>query len=209
MTLPVDPHLYAAFLGVMLVMVVTPGPAILFAVATGVKHGRSAVVLATAGMNAANLCWFLAAAAGLSGLAAAFPRAFGLLRYAGVAYLAWLGVRAIWGARTPEPSAPAMVIAASHRAFREGFVVQITNPKALLFITAVLPPFIDPAKALAPQLALFAAGQIGLDAIAMLAYGFGGAALSARLTEPRFRQGFSLLTGILLLLAALLILMRR
>ncbi|MGZ8364127.1 MAG: LysE family translocator [Caulobacteraceae bacterium] len=207
MTLPADPSLLGAFIGLMAVMAMTPGPAILFAVATGVKHGRAAVVRATAGMNAANLSWFGAAALGLTGVAAAFPKLFHLLRYAGAAYLVWLALRAFWGARQAlEPQGGH--IRQTGRPFRDGFLVQITNPKALLFFTAVLPPFLNPALPVPQQLTAYAVIMIGLDALAMLAYGFGGAALSARMTSPRFRQGFAIVTGILLLLAAMLIVLR-
>jgi len=87
--------------------------------------------------------------------------------------------------------------------------VQIANPKALLFFTAVLPPFIDTGRPIAPQLLLFAAATIGFDVLAMSAYGLGGAALSTRMNAPTFRRGFSLLVGILLIAAAALILARR
>ena len=207
MTLPIDPQLLTAFLGLMAVMAMTPGPAILFAVATGVKQGRAAVLRAVAGMNAANLAWFAAAGLGLTGVASVFPKAFHFLRYAGAAYLAWLALRSFWGARQAlEPHGGH--IRQTGRPFRDGFLVQITNPKALLFFTAVLPPFLNPALPAPQQLAAYALIMFGLDALAMLAYGFGGAALSARMTSPRFRQGFAIVTGALLLVAALLIVLR-
>jgi threonine/homoserine/homoserine lactone efflux protein len=90
----------------------------------------------------------------------------------------------------------------------DGFMVQIANPKAVLFFTAVLPPFMDVTRPAAPQLVLFALATIGMDVLTMSAYGLGGAALARRMSEPRFRKGFALLTGILLLAAAVLIVSR-
>lgn len=207
MVWPVDPHLYAAFLGVMAVMAVTPGPANLFAVATGAGRGKAAALTAVAGMNAATLVWFGAAALGLGALVTAFPDLFRLTALMGAAYVAWLGLSAVLKAfRSPEPEPPSTVDGARRRgAFLDGFAVQIANPKAVLFFTAVLPPFVDPARPVIPQLVLFAAAVIGMDALSMSAYGLGGAALSRRMTEPRFRRGFGLFTGGLLLLAAALI----
>ena len=204
---PVDPHLYAAFLGVMAVMAVTPGPANLFAVATGAGRGKAAALIGVAGMNAATLVWFGAAALGLGALVTAFPDAFRLIALLGAVYVAWLGVSAIRKALRRETHSTLAAEAAPRRrgAFLDGFAVQIANPKAILFFTAVLPPFLDPARPLAPQLALFAAAVVGMDALSMSAYGLGGAALSRRMTEPRFRRGFGLFTGGLLLLAAGLI----
>ncbi len=98
MTLPVDPSLYLAFLGVMAVMAVTPGPANLFAVATGMQKGKRAALVGVVGLNTATLAWFAAAALGLSALIAAYPVVFHWMAYAGACYVAWLGVQSLRGA---------------------------------------------------------------------------------------------------------------
>lgn len=210
MSLPVDPARYAAFLGVMTVMAVTPGPANLFAIATGAEKGKGAALAAVAGMNGATLVWFSAAALGLGAVVLAAPGAFAWMAYAGAAYLVWLGLKA-WRAAfsTGEAEIGGAVVRPGRSALLDGFTVQIANPKIVLFFTAVLPPFLDPARALPPQLVAFATGTIGLDVAAMSAYGFGGAALAARMTEPRFRRGFQLIVGALLLSAATLMILRR
>lgn len=204
MDLPVDPARYAAFLGVMAVMAVTPGPANLFAIATGAQKGKVAALIGVVGMNSATLVWFGAAALGLGALILAFPQVFHLLAYAGAAYIAWLGLKSLIGAfqKDAEPGHGAFKQGKS--AFVDGFTVQIANPKAILFFTAVLPPFLDPARPLAAQLAMFACATLTLDVLAMSAYGLGGAAIASRMTEPRFRRGFSVCVGLLLLGAALL-----
>ena len=210
MTLPVDPARYGAFLAIMAVMAVTPGPANLFAIAAGMQRGRKQALIGVAGMNAATLVWFGGAALGLGALVTAFPAAFRLLAVAGGLYVAWLGLRSLWSALRGgrEDAAPAPDVHRARSAFLDGFSVQIANPEALLFFTAVLPPFIDLGRPVVPQLLLFAAATIGFDVIAMGAYGLGGAALSARMNEPAFKRGFSLLVGALLIAAAVLILTR-
>ena len=206
--LPVDPHLYLTFLGVMAVMAVTPGPANLFSVANGVQRGPAGALAGVVGMNAATLVWFGAAALGLGALVTAFPEAFRLISIGGALYVAWLGINALRGAfRTAaDPHAPAIRLGRS--ALLDGFMVQIANPKAVLFFTAVLPPFLDVDRPAAPQLALFALATVGMDVLSMSAYGLGGAALARRLSEPRFRRGFALVTGVLLLAASVLIISR-
>lgn len=206
--LPVDPHLYGAFLGVMAVMAATPGPANIFSIANGVQRGPAGALAGVVGMNAATLVWFGAAALGLGTLVVAFPAAFRLISIGGAFYVAWLGVNALRGAfqTAADPHRPSIRMGRS--ALVDGFMVQIANPKAILFFTAVLPPFLDVSRPAAPQLALFALATIGMDAISMSAYGLGGAALARRMTEPRFRRGFALLTGLLLLAAAALIVSR-
>ena len=207
-SLPVDPHLYLTFLGVMAVMAVTPGPANLFSVANGVERGKAGAMAGVVGMNAATLVWFVAAALGLGALVVAFPEAFRLISIGGALYVAWLGIKALRGAfaTVADPAAPTIRLGRS--ALIDGFMVQIANPKAILFFTAVLPPFLDPDRPAAPQLALFAVATIGMDVLSMSAYGLGGAALARRMAEPRFRRGFALLTGVLLLAAAVLIVSR-
>lgn len=207
-SLPVDPHLYATFLGVMMVMAITPGPANVFSVANGVQRGKAGALLGVVGMNAATLVWFGAAALGLGAMVTAFPQVFRLISIGGALYVAWLGINALRGAfRTAaDPEAPTVRMGRS--ALVDGFMVQIANPKAVLFFTAVLPPFLDVNRPAAPQLALFALATIGMDVLAMSAYGLGGAALARRMGEPGFRKGFALMTGVLLLAAAVLIVTR-
>jgi threonine/homoserine/homoserine lactone efflux protein len=207
-TLPVNPALYGTFLATMTVMAMTPGPANLFAIATGMRRGRRAVLLAGLGMNCATLVWFGGAALGLGALVTAFPQIFHLLALGGALYLAWLGFSSIRAGWTNAPDAQAPETHIQTSAFRDGFAVQLANPKALLFFTAVLPPFLDPKLALPPQLAFCALATIGMDVITMTSYGLGGAALASRMTRPAFRKGFRYAVGCLLILAAGLVALR-
>ncbi|WP_436356509.1 LysE family translocator [Brevundimonas sp. CEF1] len=206
--LPVDPHLYAAFLGVMAVMAIKPGPANLFAVATGMEKGRASALIGVVGMNAATLVWFGAAALGLGALVAAFPQVFRLIAVLGALYVAWLGIKALRGAFATAAEPDHVEVRRGRSALIDGFTVQIANPKAILFFTAVLPPFLDVNRPVAPQLALFALATIGMDVLSMSAYGLGGAALANRMNEPRFKRGFGIFVGGLLVLAAILIVTR-
>lgn len=204
---PVDPHRYLTFLGVMALLAMTPGPANLFAVATGVRDGHAAALKGVVGMNAATLVWFAAASLGLGALVAAFPDQFRWIAIAGGLYVAWLGIQAIRGAGHA-PGDPGKARLTRRGPLVDGFMVQIANPKAVLFFTAVLPPFLDPNRPLVPQLALFAAATIGMDVMTMSAYGLFGAALARRMTEPRFARAFGWISGLLLLIAAAMIVFR-
>ena len=208
MQLPVDPARYGAFLGVMAVMAVTPGPANLFAVATGMEKGRASALFGVLGMNAATLVWFGAAALGLAALVKAFPAAFKVVAVLGAVYVAWLGVKALRGAFATAGQPDRLVVRKGRSAFVDGFAVQIANPKAILFFTAVLPPFVDVSRPVAPQMALFAVAVIGMDMMSMSAYALSGAALSRRMQQPRFRKAFGVFVGVLLMTAALLIVAR-
>ena len=202
MILPVDPARYLAYLAVMAAMAAFPGPANLFSMATGIERGHRAALAVVAGMNVATIIWYGAAALGLGALAAAFPLALTALRLGGALYLLWLAWIAL---RNRGAASLASAAARPGRAFRDGFAVQIANPKIILFFTAVLPPFLDLARPLAPQLVLFAVATIAMDAVAMSAFGLSGAVLSARMHNPAFRRGFSIGTALLLFSAAVLV----
>src|ERR1700761_3009946 len=208
MTLPVDPPRYLAFLGAMAILAATPGPSNLFAIANGMSRGRKAVLLGVAGMNTATLIWYLAAALGLGALALAFPQAVKALIVIGALYLVWLAIKSVKAAFAEHGSLGHATVQPGRSAYWDSFLVQMTNPKILLFFGAVLPPFLDFKKPLAAQFVLFAAATVILDVTATTAYGFGGAALSRKMTEPRFRRWFSLATAAVLLAAAGLIISR-
>jgi threonine/homoserine/homoserine lactone efflux protein len=213
--LPVDPSRFGAFAATMAVLAVTPGPANVFAVATGMQRGKLAAVVGVIGMNSATLVWFFAAALGLGALVLAFPGVFHWVSIGGGLYVAWLGLKALARAWRDKVEAVETVTTSRGRGgrfvgpFMDGFMVQIANPKAVLFFSAVLPPFLDVARPLPPQLVMFGAATIGFDLIAMNAYGVGGAALARFMNEPRFRRGFETFVGILRMAAAGLILSRQ
>jgi threonine/homoserine/homoserine lactone efflux protein len=205
MILPVDPQKFAVYCGVTVVMAAFPGPANLFSVANGMQKGRRAVLEGVVGMNSATLVWFAAAALGLGALITAFPWLFKAMTLLGAAYVAWLGAKSLRSALKNQGEDPPLTVRPGRSALRDGFAVQISNPKAILFFTAVLPPFIVLNRPLLPQLAMFAVVVIGMDVITMTTYGLGGAALAARMTEPHFRRMFSAVVGALLIGAAVLI----
>lgn len=208
-TWPVDPVLYGQYLVMAAGMAVAPGPANLFALATGLEKGPRAGLTGVAGMNAASLVWFIAAALGLGALMKAFPKVFGVLAIIGGLYLAWLGLKALRAALNPATKGLEMGnTKGANRPFMDGFVVQISNPKALLFFTAVLPPFVDAARPIVPQLVMFGVGIIGFDIVQMSLYALVGSFMAAKFGEPRFARIFSGVIGLILMTTAALVLVR-
>lgn len=121
------------FLLASVALVAIPGPNVLFVLARGLAGGRRAAVLSVLGVETATACFAVAAAFGLTALLVSSPVAFAVVRWAGVAYLLLLAVRAL----RSTASAPV----AAGRSFRQGFVVGISNPKVALFFVAFLPQF--------------------------------------------------------------------
>jgi threonine/homoserine/homoserine lactone efflux protein len=139
-----EPHTLAVFALAAAVLVLVPGPAVLYIVTRSVQHGREAGLVSTLGIEAGALVHVAAATLGLSALLASSAAAFNLVRYAGAAYLIYLGVRALLGRDRQEPfSAPDH---GRRRMFWNGVLVNVLNPKTALFFLAFLPQFVDPAR---------------------------------------------------------------
>ena len=134
------------FLGAALVLLLVPGPAVLYIVARSVAQGRWAGFVSDLGIHSATLVHVLAAALGLSALLASSALAFSIVKWAGAAYLIWLGLRKIFG-RAEEIDADGNLARHSHaRLFRDGFIVNLLNPKTALFFLAFLPQFVEPER---------------------------------------------------------------
>ncbi|MBX3587602.1 MAG: LysE family translocator [Ramlibacter sp.] len=162
---------------VALVAIATPGPTVLLALANGSRWG---VRRALPGMLGAVLSDFVlvgAVALGLGALLAASEFWFSVLKWAGAAYLGWLGMRLLrsgGGFELPGSGHEAAPPTA-RSVFSKSFLVAVTNPKGYIFCSALLPQFIDPAAAQAPQYLTIAIVFAGLDFSVMLGYAFVGA----------------------------------
>ena len=135
--------LLPSFLVASLVLAATPGPGVIYIVTRTLAQGRRAGLASVAGVACGNLANAVAAAAGLAMLIAASSLAFTIVKYAGAAYLVYLGIRMLSGGTTPVSTA--FGTAELVPIFRQGFVVALLNPKTALFFAAFLPQFIDPA----------------------------------------------------------------
>ena len=178
-TLPAWP-LLAAFGLASLVLAATPGPGVLYIVTRTLAQGRRAGLASVAGVALGNLGNAMAASLGLAALLAVSTLAFSVVKFAGAAYLVWLGVKALRD--TGSTPATARFEAPRHALIlRDGFVVALLNPKTALFFAAFLPQFIDPAGSAVAQSALFGAGFVAIaactDTAYVLAAGVAGPAL--------------------------------
>jgi threonine/homoserine/homoserine lactone efflux protein len=175
----------------------TPGPNMLHVMSRSVQLGLAASIAAMAGCLIAVLMLLSASALGLTALLLAVPGAFAVLRYAGAAYLIYLGYRA-WTSNDAVIEAgkgAAMPKVAPWRVFRGGFAVGISNPKALLFAAAFLPQFIDPSFPKAPQFAVMVATFAVIETAWYFVYALGGQSMAAFLRRPAPRKAFNRFTG--------------
>jgi threonine/homoserine/homoserine lactone efflux protein len=140
-----DLTLWGLFIIASVVLLVTPGPAVLYIVARSVEQGRAAGLVSVLGIHLGTVVHIIAAAIGLSALIVSSALAFSIVKYVGVAYLIWIGIRTLL-AKDPDPDAPAVPAEPLRRVFRDGFVVNLFNPKTAIFFLAFLPQFVDPAR---------------------------------------------------------------
>ncbi len=156
-------ELYLAFVAASALLVLTPGPMVAYLVATTLSHGLRHGLMALIGSAAASALQLAVVVAGLSLILSAASEAFIWLKWIGVAYLVYLGVKAL---REPaDDLAPALTHRSDRRTIAEAFFVNLTNPKALLFHGAFLPLFVSPAAPATPQLILLAATFIVVAAV--------------------------------------------
>jgi threonine/homoserine/homoserine lactone efflux protein len=147
--LPVDPQTLLAFIPAGLALNLTPGADMMFCLGQGLKSGRNAAMAANFGIASGGLVHTLLAALGLGALVAAHPAAFEAIRWLGVGYLLWLAFGALRG--SPFATTPDVALTTTAKAFRQGLLVNLLNPKVILFILAFLPQFVDPTRPILPQ----------------------------------------------------------
>ena len=141
--------LFAAFLIITAVLIIAPGPIVTLVIATGASQGIRAALITVAGTSAGNAVLLAAIALGLGWVLQNAAALFEILRWAGAAYLIWLGIQAWRHAGTAKPS-----LVSGGVNFSRGFTVAVSNPKTIGFFTAFLPQFIDPYLPVVPQLAV-------------------------------------------------------
>ncbi len=149
----IEPIVLLAFLPAGLALNLTPGADMLFCLAQGARGGARPAIAASAGISTGSMVHVTLAGLGLGWLVGEYPVLFDVIRYAGVAYLIWLAWRT-FTSPLGQSNGPAVRPA---RAFRDGVIVNLTNPKVILFILAFIPQFIDPTASVLPQFLVFGA----------------------------------------------------
>jgi threonine/homoserine/homoserine lactone efflux protein len=137
----VDAQRFSLFFIAALVLAATPGPGIFYVLARTLAGGRREGILSSLGTFAGGMFHVFAAALGISAILAASAVAFHTVKYAGAAYLVWLGIRMI---RTRNAELPVGTLPASRSPFGQGIVTEVLNPKTALFFLSFIPQFISP-----------------------------------------------------------------
>lgn len=177
----------------------TPGPNMLHMMRSGAQYGLRHTLFSMAGCFMAVISMIGISLAGIGALLKASPLLFMLLRYAGAAYLFYMGLQAWRQPSSLSIDAPhAANLNAHHSAkslFRGGFLIGISNPKAMLFAGAFFPQFIDPALPQAPQLLVLLLTFAVLEISCYSAYALGGRSIGGILKHASVRRAFNRFTG--------------
>lgn len=190
-----------AFVGVSLLLSVTPGPDMAVVTKNALAHGRRGVLLTTTGIALALSIWVTATAIGLSAVLKASGELLFVLKLGGAAYLAYLGVRTLLESRHSPADllADAPLPAPAHAIFRQGFVSAISNPKLGVFFVTFLPQFVAPGQALLPRLLELGLIFAVIGWTWMNVYGLFITRIRDFITAPRVRQWMQRVTGVVLL----------
>ncbi len=198
----IDPERLAAFALMTAVTSAVPGVSMLFVMARTIMGGWRSGSAALLGMQLGYLVWWLLAALGLGTLAAAWPRVFLALAVGGSLYLGWLGIRGI--VQAGQESAPGEAVQASgRRSFTDGVLVAIGNPKSLVYMVAMIPPFIDQRGPVVPQIAVLAIVAMVLDLAVGALYIGAGRRVAASLAKPDVRRRADIAVGATLIAIAI------
>jgi len=188
-------QLFSAFLVITAILVIVPGPIVTLVIATGASRGIRAALQTVIGTTLGNAVLLTCIAFGLNWILKTSAEVFDYLRFAGAAYLVWLGIQA-W--RHAGGAAEAAPPSAHVHAWR-GFIVAITNPKTIAFFTAFLPQFVDPALPVERQLLVMCSVSVVMAGLLDAAWGIAAGYGRAFLMQPRQNVWLARISGLVLI----------
>lgn len=195
-----------AFLGISVLVIVTPGPDTAMTIRNTLLGGRAGGIATALGVTAGQAIWAVATSASIVALLVASEPLFLAVKYAGAAYLVWLGVqslRAAWGSAAPH-DAPGANVTASPRlsprtAFRQGVISDLGNPKMAAFFTSLLPQFVPAGEASFVGLAALGLLFNAMSLLWLAGYALAIARVGDLLRRPAVRRTLDGITGVTLI----------
>jgi len=197
--MPVSPNTWTNFAVVALLVSLVPGPAFIIVLSAALRRGFRSALYANAGVVAGDAIYFFFTALGLGSLLAASYWAFTFVKWLGVAYLIYLGLRSLL---CPASEIVDVGRSTGRKAFVTAITVQLANPKLLLFLVALVPQFIEIGRPMAAQFAILGGTFMLSDAIVYLIVGMFASRARPLLAKPWAARTTSRVTGLAMLGAA-------
>lgn len=189
-----DSALFGLFLIAALLLAITPGPGIFYVLTRSLKGGRAEGLASSFGTAVGGLAHVAAAALGLSAILATSAIAFMIIKWAGAAYLIYLGIRTLISSHSISLDGSSSSI--GHNAFRQGIITEVLNPKTALFFLVFVPQFINPYGNVVLQFVLLGSISVILNTSADIVVALLAGPIGQWLrTNPRFQRRQRLLTG--------------
>jgi len=194
-------QIWTAFALVELALCLTPGPAVLLVLSQALSRGAPKAAWSILGILAANTAYFVLSATGIGAILIASHDLFFAIKWIGAAYLVWLGMQTFLGTSTTLSVKPTTGASDVGRLFLNGFVLQMANPKALLFFTALVPQFIAPSAPFVPQIVILAVTSMVIEFGVQLFYATLAGRFSHLALKPAFARITDRIAGALLIAA--------
>jgi threonine/homoserine/homoserine lactone efflux protein len=170
-----------------LILCLTPGPAVLYVLSSALKSGARRGIASTLGILAANALYYALSATGVGALLLASYNLFFAVKWIGAAYLIYIGLRAMFSKASvlaaPDGSPAGK---SSWQLFRDGFILQMSNPKAIVFFTALVPQFLNAHAPIVPQVIILGVTSEMIEFCVLLGYGFAAGQASDWARQPRY-----------------------
>ena len=187
------------FVGTETVLCLVPGPAVLFTLSNALKAGTRKTIPSIIGILVANTVYFALSATGIGALLLS-SKLFFAVKWLGAAYLIYLGLRSFFGRADALTSTEAgLMERKSHHLLFDGFTLQMSNPKAIVFFAALLPQFLNAHAAVVPQVAILAATSVVIEFIILLGYAIAAGRASELARQPRYAKWTNRVAGSLLI----------
>ncbi len=197
-------EVWLLYIGTILLFMSTPGPSHLLMISVSMSNGFRRSLATAAGDLSANAIQILLAGFGLAAIVMSSRYGFAIVKWLGVAYLAWIGIRTILISFRDQGETQNIPRASLGNLWLRGFITSAANPKAVVFFAALFPQFIDPQRPVLAQILLLGSTYIVIDGLFLASYGKGASWIAERISD-HFKNWIERISGLGLIVTAIIL----